>query len=107
MSSPNSNGRLERWGRWLPAPGSVIFTLLMIAVLVGVQSIGAFSLPALKSTSTTASGDSTKTYAYQGRLADTAGNPLTGIYPMVFRLYNAPGTGAYCLVHAKSSGRAA
>jgi hypothetical protein len=31
---------------------------------------------------------------YQGRLADAAGTPLTGIYPMIFRLYNSAGAGA-------------
>lgn len=37
---------------------------------------------------------STSTIAYQGRLADADGNPLTGTYNMIFRLYDVPTGGA-------------
>jgi hypothetical protein len=68
--------------RWLPTPGNVFFTLLVIGGLFWAQSAGAITLSA-----PTASSTSTGTIAYQGRLADTAGAPLTGTYNMIFRLY--------------------
>ena len=40
------------------------------------------------------SGASTGLIAYQGRLTDAAGVPLTGSYPMTFALYAAPTGGA-------------
>lgn len=67
---------------WLPNRGNVVFTTLMIMLLVWAQSAGAF--PALSS-----SAASTGTIAYQGRLADSGGNPLTTTVNMTFRLYNA------------------
>jgi hypothetical protein len=73
----------------LPTPGNVIFTLVMIGLLVAAQSVGA--LP-LARTQTAPDAASTGTIAYQGRLADAAGAPLTGTYNMIFRLY-AAGTG--------------
>ncbi|MFZ1754034.1 MAG: hypothetical protein WAU10_09830 [Caldilineaceae bacterium] len=66
---------------WLPSRGNVIFTTLMIMLLVWAQTVGAF--PALNSTS-----NSTGTIAYQGRLADSGGNPLTTTVNMTFRLYS-------------------
>lgn len=80
----------ESLSKWLPSRGNVLFTLVLIAVLVWAQSAGALPGPAAPN----APAASTNTIAYQGRLADTAGVPLTGLYPMVFRLYNAPGAGA-------------
>lgn len=70
------------WKLWLPSRGNVIFTTLMILLLVWAQTVGAF--PALNSTSS-----STGTIAYQGRLADSSGNPLTNTLNMSFRLYGA------------------
>lgn len=71
---------------WLPTPGNTVFTvaftLLVIAGLLWVQSVGAITLGA-----PLAAGSSTGTIAYQGRLADTGGAPLTGTYNMIFRLY--------------------
>ena len=55
------------WRSWLPSRGSVLFTLLMIGALLWAQSAGAIPLPNPQST-----------IAYQGRLADADGNPLTG-----------------------------
>lgn len=77
------NGRVEIH-RLLPTPGNVIFTLLVLGGLFWAQSVGAITLGA----STTGS-PSTGTIAYQGRLADTGGAPLTGTYNMIFRLYPA------------------
>jgi len=70
----------------LPTSGNVIFTLLMIALLVIAQSAGALPLP---STLSAPRATSVGTIAYQGRLADADGNPLTGTYNMIFRLYDA------------------
>ena len=76
--------RLARW--LLPSPGNVLFTLLVVGGLLWATSAGAlpFRAPAL-------AGDSTTTISYQGRLADSAGDPVTtgpdGI-GMEFRLYN-------------------
>ncbi|MBM4456459.1 MAG: hypothetical protein FJ011_01635 [Chloroflexi bacterium] len=88
-AQPRSPHRLSGW---LPSRGNVIFTLLMIALLIAAQTVGA--LPAgrpqggdHKGIAPTAT--STGTIAYQGRLADADGNPLTGTYNMIFRLYDA------------------
>jgi len=84
-SEPLPNDR----SRWLPSRGNVIFTLAMIALLIIAQSAGALPLgrPLAAPNAT-----STGTIAYQGRLADSAGAPLTGTYSMIFRLYGM-GTG--------------
>ena len=78
------------WRAWLPSRGNVLFTLLVVFTLFWAQSAGAlpWSAPAA------APGTSTGTWPYQGRLADSAGNPITATVPMIFRLYNAPGAGA-------------
>ena len=67
---------------WLPSRGNVLFTLVMIAVLLWAQSAGAVPFRAESATST-------GTIAYQGRLADSSGNPLTQTLAMSFRLYSA------------------
>jgi hypothetical protein len=86
---PHFNLARPRWlTGWLPSRGNVIFTLLMIALLVLAQSVGALPLPIPQSVIR----NSQSTIAYQGRLADSAGAPLTGAYNMTFRLYDA-GTG--------------
>jgi hypothetical protein len=72
--------------RLLPTPGNVLFTLVMIALLVAAQTVGALPLGRPQAAPSTTS---TGTIAYQGRLADADGNPLTGAYNMVFRLYDA------------------
>jgi len=69
----------------LRSPGNIVVTLLIVALL-WAQSAGALPLRAPASAPT-----STGTVAYQGRLADATGTPLTGIYPMIFRLYNSAG----------------
>lgn len=73
------------WRNWLPTPGNTIFTLALVFVLFWAQSAGAMSLliPAISPSS------SSGTIAYQGRLADSAGNPLTNTLNMSFRLYAA------------------
>lgn len=74
------------FSRLLPTPGNVIFTLVMIGLLIAAQSVGALPLPAALRAP---NGISTGTIAYQGRLADANGAPLTGTYNMIFRLYDA------------------
>ena len=74
--------RLACW--LLPSPGNALFTLLVVAGLLWATSAGAlpFRAPML-------AGDSTTTISYQGRLADSSGDPITtsGV-GMQFRLYN-------------------
>ncbi|MFZ1754036.1 MAG: hypothetical protein WAU10_09840 [Caldilineaceae bacterium] len=68
--------------RWLPTPGTVLFVVFALAALLWGQSVGAFPLG-------DSSANSTGTIAYQGRLADANGNPLTNTLNMSFRLYSA------------------
>ena len=72
---------------WLPSRGNVLFTLLIVAAFFWVQSIGAFPNNAPRAFT------STGTIAYQGRLANASGSPVTGTYNMLFRLYNASSGG--------------
>lgn len=81
QSNPKPHGPM-----WLPTPGNAIFTLVMIGLLVAAQSVGALPLPAALRAP---NGISTGTIAYQGRLADANGAPLTDTYNMIFRLYDA------------------
>ena len=76
---------------WLPTRGNVIFTLAIIGLLVVAQTVGALPLgrPQAAPLAT-----STGTIAYQGRLADADGNPLTDTVNMIFRLYDQASGGA-------------
>ena len=80
------------WRVWLPSRGNVLFTMLVLSGLLWAGSAGAFPLGAPAAAST-----STGTVAYQGRLADASGNPVTATVPMIFRLYSAAsgGTGLW------------
>lgn len=73
--------------KWLPSRGNVLFTLVMIGVLLWAQSAGAVPFSAT-------GAESTGTIAYQGRLADSVGNPLTSTLNMTFQLYAASTGGA-------------
>jgi hypothetical protein len=66
-----------------PHPGTLIVTLLIVAAILWAQSVGALPLRA-----PAAAGTSTGTIAYQGRLADADGNPITNTVNMIFRLYD-------------------
>jgi len=81
-----------RWPQspYLPTPGNVIFTLLVVGGLVLVQFTGVPHLFASPNTAALSTG----AVPYQGRIADAAGAPLTGVYSMVFRLYAASAGGA-------------
>ena len=70
--------------RWLPSPGSILFTLLVVGLLVWAQTAGA--LPGLANSQSEIQ-NSQSTIPYQGRLADADGNPVTDTVNMVFRLY--------------------
>lgn len=74
--------------RWLPTPGNVLFTVLVIGSLLWAQNAGAISLGAPTTTATSING-----IPYQGRLADKNGAPLTQTVNMIFRLYAAAGGG--------------
>ncbi|MEI8306393.1 MAG: hypothetical protein WCF99_04915 [Chloroflexales bacterium] len=83
-----SIGGLRRLRILLPSPGNVLFTLLIVGGLFWAGSVGA--VPLLQT-----AASSTNTVAYQGRLADATGNPVTATTPMVFRLYNAATGGTF------------
>ncbi len=68
-----------------------IGTILVVIALLWAQSAGA--LPLGQGASSPLQSSSI-TLAYQGRLADSAGPPLTGTYNMIFRLYDVPTGGA-------------
>jgi hypothetical protein len=69
---------------WLPSRGNVLFVVIVLGALMWAQSAGAFPSLAPMAAPTTSTG----TIAYQGRLADAGGAPLTGAYSMIFRIYN-------------------
>jgi len=81
---PQPEIHFRRLTGWLPTRGNVIFTLVIAALLVLAQSVGALPLGRPQAAP---AAPSTGTIAYQGRLADAAGAPLTGTYNMTFRLY--------------------
>ena len=74
----------------MPHPGTLFTTLLMVGAVLFAQNAGALPLR-----SPLLSGDSTTTISYQGRLADSAGTPITtpGVV-MQFRLYDVDTGGA-------------
>jgi hypothetical protein len=74
---------LKSYSKWLPSRGNVLFTALAIGILVIANRAGALSLvvPAAPTLST-------NTIPYQGRIANSAGTPLTGNYEITFALYN-------------------
>ncbi len=78
-----------RWKNWLPTPGNVIFTLLIVTALFWTTTVKAFPW----SNMAAPAGTSTGTWPYQGRLADSAGNPITNVIDMTFRIYSAPSGG--------------
>lgn len=77
--------------RWLPTPGTILFTLLVAALLLYAQRADAFPSLTAPDTST-----STTTFPYQGRLSDSDGIPIIAMLPMTFRLY-ATSTGGTAL----------
>jgi hypothetical protein len=82
QNSQQQPDRLRRLLRWLTPNGG---TLLLIALLLLTQNVWARSVNNL----ITAPGPAATTVNYQGRLADSSGNPLTGSYDMSFSLWDA------------------
>ena len=87
QASPKRSGWLRAL---LPTPGNVLFTLLVVAGLIWANSVGALPLR-----TSTAASTSTGTIAYQGRLADADGTPITDTVNMEFRLYNVASGGIF------------
>ena len=58
-------------------------TVLMVVVLL-------LTVPSLAAPLRAPAATSTLTIPYQGRLADSSGNPLTGKYNLEFRIYDVP-----------------
>ena len=72
------------WLRWLGRQMMPnIGTLLMVVVLL-------LTVPSLAAPLMSPSATSTSTISFQGRLADSDGNPLTGFHTMEFRIYDVP-----------------
>lgn len=77
---------LKKLARWLlPTPGNVIFTALVLITVFWADVVQALPW----SPQAVPPGLSTGTWPYQGRLADSAGNPITDTLPMTFRIYSA------------------
>jgi hypothetical protein len=106
LNSDNSRPRFSALKRLsllralLPTPGNVVFTLLVAAVLLWVQTSGAFPETASSPSS------SPDTMAYQGRLAGSDGNPFTGTYNMIFSLYDVAAGGSALWTETWSGGNA-
>jgi hypothetical protein len=87
LSIPTSLSRIS-WRGWLPSRGNVVFTLVVVFSLFWAQSANA--LPWAKPAAVAAS---TGIWPYQGRLANSAGAPVTATVPMIFKLYNVSSAG--------------
>ncbi|MEM7533829.1 MAG: hypothetical protein AAF639_16715 [Chloroflexota bacterium] len=69
---------------WLPSKGNMLFTILVMGGLLLLQNASGLRLLA---TPYLQQINAIETIAYQGRLADTSGDPLTDTVEMSFRLY--------------------
>jgi len=83
---PNVRSTISRWLHFLLPNGG---TIMIVLVLLVSQPVWARSLQTMQN-----SNSSTGTIAYQGRLANTNGSPVTGTLSMVFRLYNVQSGGS-------------
>jgi hypothetical protein len=81
----------------VPHPGTVIVTLLLVGVVLLIQNASATS-----SNAPNTPNSSTTTISYQGRLADSGGNPITSTVAIQFRLYvsNTGGSPLWNETHA-------
>ena len=75
--------------RWLPTPGNIIFSLLLVGLLILTQRV--WATPAQN---TDAPGLSATTVNYQGHLAAPNGTPKNGSFDMSFAIYNAASGGS-------------
>ena len=80
----------------------MLFTLVVLASLFFAGHAGA--LPGLAPAGP--AGASTGLIAYQGRLADATGTPLTGTYPMTFALYDCADGGTALWTETQTVGAA-
>jgi hypothetical protein len=78
---PSEWPRKPRWLQWQLIIS--VSTVLVVVVLL-------LTVPSLAAPLRAPSATSTSTISYQGRLADSAGNPLTDKYNMEFRIYDVP-----------------
>ncbi|NHZ72422.1 MAG: hypothetical protein GWP17_05000, partial [Aquificales bacterium] len=87
QTSPRSP---ESWGRWLPTPGNILFSLLLVGLLILTQqawaSPGSAAMNAVSASATTIN--------YQGRLAAPDGSPKDGTFGMSFALWDAASGGS-------------
>ena len=75
--------KLSRLAGWFLHNAGI---LVVVVLLIASQSIWSEPLGSPSATSIS-------TISYQGRLADTGGNPLTDLYNMEFRIYDVPDGG--------------
>jgi len=87
---PSSPGWRRLARAMTPHPGTLIVMLVILAAILWAQSVGALPPRAPAAVST-----STGTIAYQGRLADAAGTPITDTVNMEFRLYDVASGGIF------------
>ncbi|MFO7679812.1 MAG: hypothetical protein R6X34_07150 [Chloroflexota bacterium] len=74
------------WNRWLPAPGNILFTLLMIGLLIFTQRAWATPVQNINAPGPSAVN-------YQGNLTAPNGAPKNGSFDMSFAIYNAASGG--------------
>ena len=74
----------NRWQRWLPTPGTILFTLL---VMIATGNL-AFSMPSFSNATTT--NTQANLISYQGYLTNSDGTPVNGSRALVFKIYDAP-----------------
>lgn len=75
--------------KWIPTPGNIIFTLVIVSLLILTQQAWATNTQVVNTP-----GPSAATVNYQGRLADNAGNPQTGTFGMSFAIWDAASDGS-------------
>jgi hypothetical protein len=92
MNSDNDN-RHQLLAKWLPTPGNIIFTLLVVFVLFWANSVGAIPFLSTDTDQSAIMNTSSSTIAYQGYLVDSVGNPVNEPVNITFRLYNVASGG--------------
>jgi hypothetical protein len=78
----------NKWAKWLPTPGNIIFSLLMVTLLIFTQSTWANT-----NVATNTAGSSATTINYQGRLANINGDPQNDDIGMSFTIWDAASGG--------------
>lgn len=75
----------RHWSLWLPTPGNLIFTVIVITSLFWIQQAGASTLARATA--------SNILIPYQGRLSNGSGPLPTGNYKIIFALYTGQAGG--------------